>query len=444
MTIITWVSKEHESTINKAICPDFFHIISTLQYLFFLKMPTFRKSLFFVIGLSIFSVFLYMNLIRNGYLGFEVYENYDPSPDVSQPEIKGNEKLHTLTEQEIKEFRERRVNGNSTVLPGKVNACILVVIDNIDLTAWRPTMRSIEDRFNFKFNYTYVFLSAYPYSERFKEGVAALTSAKIEFGRIPHKQWRIPNFVDLPKARKKIKALQEIGVTHGSSLEFRFRSRYMAGYFFQHELTKKYDYYWKIEPKSEISCNLFDNEDPFVKMQNSNLSFGFTLSTYENLDTIPSLWSSVGKISFETELGSGASHKDGGRKSQIGSGVSFISEDKGMTYNGCHFQTAMELGAFSTFQNTHYLEYFDKLDKTGGFFYERWGDGPVKTMYLSKFKSLNDIHFFDNIGFNKLPYRHCPPDDGVVSRCFCNAEDNQDFKLNSCNKRFLDLLKARA
>jgi len=43
-------------------------------------------------------------------------------------------------------------------------------------------MRQLEDRFNKKYNYPYVFLNDVPFTEEFKELTSALTKGKTEYG----------------------------------------------------------------------------------------------------------------------------------------------------------------------------------------------------------------------------------------------------------------------
>lgn len=45
------------------------------------------------------------------------------------------------------------------------------------------------------------------------------------------------------------------------------------------------------------------------------------------------------------------------------------------------------------------MDYFEHLDKAGGFFYERWGDAPVHSIAASLFLPKDQIHFFDDIAF---------------------------------------------
>ena len=51
-------------------------------------------------------------------------------------------------------------------------------------------------------------------------------------------------------------------------------------------------------------------------------------------------------------------------------------------YNLCHFWSNFEIGNLNFFRNESYETFFQYLDHTGGFYYERWGDAPVHTIGL--------------------------------------------------------------
>lgn len=47
----------------------------------------------------------------------------------------------------------------------------------------------------------------------------------------------------------------------------------------------------------------------------------------------------------------------------------------------------------SFFRGKAYSQYFDHLDRAGGFFYERWGDAPVHSIALGLFEDKSKIHW---------------------------------------------------
>ena len=46
-----------------------------------------------------------------------------------------------------------------------------------------------------------------------------------------------------------------------------------------------------------------------------------------------------------------------------------------------------------------YTKFFDYIDRSGGFYYERWGDAPVHSIAASLFLRKDQIMFFDEIGY---------------------------------------------
>jgi alpha 1,2-mannosyltransferase len=52
--------------------------------------------------------------------------------------------------------------------------------------------------------------------------------------------------------------------------------------------------------------------------------------------------------------------------------LSWVTEDGGQSYNLCHFWSNFEIGSIAWLRSKPYMDYFNFLDKEGGFFYERY------------------------------------------------------------------------
>lgn len=78
------------------------------------------------------------------------------------------------------------------------------------------------------------------------------------------------------------------------------------------------------------------------------------------------------------------------------------------------------------FRSKIYSEYFNYLDRTGGFFYERWGDAPVHSIAAAFFLPRSQVHFFHDIGYRHSPYIRCPQDEAshLNGRCSCERGNN--------------------
>lgn len=325
---------------------------------------------------------------------------------------------HLVRFEETKEY--------STIIEeSRENACFVILIRNQELADWLITMQELEDRFNNKFNYPYVFLNDVPFTDSFMENVRSLTDSKVEFGIIPKEHWSVPSFIDQEKALKSREKMANDGIIYGGSLPYRHMCRFESGFFFRHNLTMKYDYYWRVEPGVSFSCDI--NYDPFKYMRENNKLYSFTITIHEFEQTIPSLWNTV------------TNYLDlpGIRESlPKDNAMGFVSDDKGATYNGCHFWSNFEIASFDLWRSPDYIKFFNYLDQSGGFFYERWGDAPVHSIFASLFLPKEKIHFFDNIGYYHSPYSHCPTNQKGLS-CHCDPSESFDMDPYSCTWKWL-------
>ncbi|CAG8612857.1 4467_t:CDS:2, partial [Scutellospora calospora] len=115
------------------------------------------------------------------------------------------------------------LNINRTEKTAKANACFVVLIRNTDLHNFRWSMRQLEDRFNHKYNYPYVFLNDVPFTEEFIKYTSSLTNAKTEYGKcvIPKEYWSVPDYIDMETVNKNMDRMSKEGVLYGGSLPYR-------------------------------------------------------------------------------------------------------------------------------------------------------------------------------------------------------------------------------
>ncbi|KAG5634642.1 hypothetical protein H0H81_001280 [Sphagnurus paluster] len=285
---------------------------------------------------------------------------------------------------------EYYIKPNATDTPlRKANAAFVMLARNSDLNGVVSSMKQMEDRFNKKFNYPYVFLNDQPFDESFKKRVSKLTDAKVEFGIIPKDHWHQPDSIDEKKASAAREDMVKNNVIYGGSVPYRNMCRFNSGFFYRHELLKPYRYYWRVEPDVKFFCDL--NYDPFLIMQDQNKVYGFTVSLYEYEATIPSLWNTVKEFMKENPT-----------LVSPDNAMSFLSDDGGETYNRCHFWSNFEIADLDLWRGEAYSKFFDFLDEKGGFYYERWGDAPVHSIGAALFAKKEQIHFFEDIGKKTL------------------------------------------
>jgi len=306
-----------------------------------------------------------------------------------------------------------------------VNATLLMLARNSDLNGALQSMREVEDRFNSKFNYPWTFLNDEAFTPEFIKRVSVLTRAKIEFGQIPHDDWLQPSWIDENKATEGRTQMMNEGVIYGGSVSYRNMCRFNSGFFFKHQLLRKYRYYWRIEPGVHFHCDI--DFDPFLYMQNEGKVYGFTITLYEFEKTIKTLWSTV--IDFIRKNPQYIAEDNA---------VNFITDNDGESYNLCHFWSNFEIADLDFWRGEAYTAFFNHLDATGGFYYERWGDAPVHSIAASLFLHKDQIHFFEEIGYEHNPYTHCLKDEGVwkKGRCSCDPRRSFDNDGYSCMRQW--------
>ncbi|KAF3484262.1 alpha-1,2 mannosyltransferase KTR1 [Arthroderma uncinatum] len=338
----------------------------------------------------------------------------NPEPDIQQTTLTG-----TLTH-----------NMTPAVLQAtdRVNATFVTLARNQDVWDLARTVKQIEDRLNSRMHYDWVFLNDKPFDSTFKRVMTSLVSGEAKFGSIPSEEWSFPPHIDLERAARTRQRMKDQGVIYGDSVSYRHMCRYQSGFFFRHPLMMQYEWYWRVEPGVEFMCDI--REDPFRVMADKGKKCGFVISLREYPTTIPSLWEKTRKFIKE--------HPEHVVKENM---IDFISDDHGVSYNNCHFWSNFEIGSLSFFRSKAYIDYFNHLDNTGGFFYERWGDAPIHSIAAALMLKKSEIHFFNDIGYYHVPFTHCPTGNKLKTdlRCYCSEKKNFDWKGYSCTEKFFDL-----
>ncbi|EGV66243.1 hypothetical protein CANTEDRAFT_112796 [Yamadazyma tenuis ATCC 10573] len=311
-----------------------------------------------------------------------------------------------------------------------IRATFVTLARNSEMYELIKSIRRVEDRFNRKFNYDWVFLNDEEFTDEFKRLTTSIVSGKTKYGLIPKEHWSYPEWVDLEKAAKSREDMKAAKIIYGDSESYRHMCRFESGFFWRSPLLDDYDWYWRVEPGIQIHCDL--DYDLFKFMRDNKKRYGFTISIHEFEKTIPTLWEHTKNFIKE--------HSEYLAPNNL---MDFISNDNGETYNLCHFWSNFEVADLNFWRSDAYRAYFDYLDKTGGFFYERWGDAPIHSIAAALFLNKDEIHYFDDVGYNHGVYTQCPlnPDFRFEHKCHCNPDSDFTFRGYSCGKKYYDVMK---
>ncbi|AAS51968.1 ADR048Wp [Eremothecium gossypii ATCC 10895] len=302
-----------------------------------------------------------------------------------------------------------------------VRAAFVVLAREEDLWSLVTSIRHVEDRFNARYHYDWVFVGATPLSEKFQTVTRSLVSGRARFCVAQAAAREYPPAVEKERAGKATTALAESGVSIEQVLLWRFHAGYLA---LLPEM-QEYEYYWYVEPDIELYCDI--NYDIFRFMKAHRKQFGFILATEDPSD-YSALWTEA--TAFAKQRADLLAH-DNLRN--------FVSND-GDTFNGCVFRAGFQVSSLDFWRSDAFRAFFEALDASGGFFYNLWTDVAVQTLAVALLMDRRDVHFFDSIGLYHREMRSCPFEQTIrrQNKCICNPEQDLTWETGYvCTRRFM-------
>ncbi|EGY19468.1 hypothetical protein VD0002_g8452 [Verticillium dahliae] len=312
----------------------------------------------------------------------------------------------------------------------RANAAFVVLARNKELDGVVQSIKSIERHFNRWYHYPYVFLNDDEFNSTFKETVTNYTSGTVEFGKVGPEMWGFPDWIDPKVAKEGIAKQGDNAVMYGGMESYHAMCRFYSGFFYKHELLQKYEWYWRLEPEISYFCDI--TYDPFLEMIAANKTYGFTIAVKELRETVPNifryasaykrkkglkskgLWEMFVEPIEETEPDTSKPKnlpEDILKKGTKDKSQEPIVDDESMegeSYNMCHFWSNFEIARLSWFRSQEYEDFFQTMDRSGGFWMERWGDAPIHSLAAGALLGPGDIHYFRDFGYRHTTIQHCP------------------------------------
>lgn len=272
-----------------------------------------------------------------------------------------------------------------------------------DLT---KTMASFDEAYNSRFLHDYViFIDGPAWGASTVAMLANATRARVRFHALDERcdsaggcEWGVPSWID----RRKFSDVLTKATYYGNTEAYRKMCRFFAGPAFRTRILDEYRWVWRLDSHVRYLCDIVD--DPIARLESSDAVYGFALRMNEKMDTIPSLWTTVEDWAL--------AH---GRKQHL-------RDEWGVTIpghvisNGCHYWNNFEIAKVDFFRGDDYQALFRALDTSGGFFYERWGDAPVRSWALSVLARKSQVVYFEEVGYQHPWWFKCPPPSAVCWR----------------------------
>ncbi|CAF9939657.1 MAG: hypothetical protein HETSPECPRED_001846 [Heterodermia speciosa] len=271
----------------------------------------------------------------------------------------------------------------------RINATLLSLVRNEEVEGMVQSMMDLERTWNSKFNYPWSFFNDVPFTEEFKTRTQAVTKAKCNYYQIPKEHWDVPSWINNDLFEESAEILKEQEIQYGNLVSYHQMCRWNSGLFYRHPALQQTRYYWRVEPKVHFFCDV--DYDVFRYMADHNKTYGFTVNLYDAPQSIPTLWPETLKFlavhpEYESENNAREWLVDSTRRPE--------HNIKANGYSTCHFWSNFEIADMDFWRSKAYGDYFDHLDRAGGFFYERWGDAPVHSIALGLFEDASKIHWY--------------------------------------------------
>lgn len=286
----------------------------------------------------------------------------------------------------------------------RANATILMLAQNSDIEGALIAVRSLERHFNRWYRYPITFLNNEPWHHSFIEALSNATSGETTFDVIPAHMWTFPDWMDVGAARASIR--KQDSLVHAGREGYHHMCRFFSGFFYDVPVMQKYRWFWRLEPDAEISCAV--TYDPFLEMERRNKKYGYSIALWEVGKTVPSLFRLVDdyrRLYLESRITEvwKAMLDAAWVPWPFRSLFSWASHHtaSGDYWNFCHYWSNFEIADMDFFRSDDYRRFFDYLDRSGGFYFERFGDAPVHSLAAALLLKPSEIHHFDDFG-----YRH--------------------------------------
>ncbi|KAI0429058.1 glycosyltransferase family 15 protein [Xylaria sp. FL1042] len=284
------------------------------------------------------------------------------------------------------------------------------------------SMNQLEARFNSRptHRYDWVFFNDEEFNEEFMSAVQNATNSQCYFEIIPEEHWSIPAWIDTTRFDVGRQFMGSIGVGKAWLQSYHHMCRWNAGLFALEKRLAFYEFFWRVEPGVHFSCNI--NYDVFRFMRDNDMAYGFNMAILDDARSFPSLWDRTrtfvknNKQLIHEDADYDWLLQDTLREDAILHASQQLSGEEDdddqfdhLEYNNCQFYSNFEVGSLAFFRSEEHRAYFEHLDRTGGFYYERFGDAPIHTLSVSLFLPKSRIWYFRDIGYAHGLCEQCPP-----------------------------------
>ncbi|EFQ35487.1 glycolipid 2-alpha-mannosyltransferase [Colletotrichum graminicola] len=326
-------------------------------------------------------------------------------------------------------------------------AAFVALVSENQLDQMVESVTQLEQRFNSKYRYDWVFFSFEELSEDFKDATSNATTGTVTYNLITQQHCSVSRQAEMGRSNAVDTGTAQTQVSHHSR-------RWSAGPFAREKRLQAYDWFWMVEPGTQFMCDI--NLDIFRLMRDHGITYGFNEMPSQDEENSKQLWQStkyfmakhpelvrpaaditwiltdggnLSEPSFSSEYHVGQKeevHIDqdldfrtqacrrGGSENEgsVCPGVSHEADDEqynshstidanvprlASNYEECAADTRIEVGSLDHFRSLQHTSYFDYLDNAGEFYDGNPGDLNVHSLSASMFLPREKLWLFGDM-----------------------------------------------
>jgi len=189
---------------------------------------------------------------------------------------------------------------------------------------------------------------------------------------------------------------------------YRHMCRWYSGLIFREQVLQQYDFMWRLDDDAEYLCDI--KRDPFRYMRDNGYKYGWVQWFWEDVPISgQTLWP-VTRAYAELK----------GMDTRLEEVETLLGE-----YDRCHYWNNFEILDMRFFRSKQYMDYFDYLDKSSGFYFYRWGDALVRTLGIYLLLDEEDV-----TRISWISYAH--------GKYCVRKECSQDYPCEHCSDGLCD------
>ena len=250
----------------------------------------------------------------------------------------------------------------------KPKAAIYLLAQFSRLNAIHTVIKSISDFFTNNYSYPIIIFSDDRRLSKvvITKKIRSLANTSVFFQTV---SFTLPSHI-------RVAAVPDRACSRGDSIGYRHMCRFQSIGVYHEPILADLEYTLRLDDDSSLTRPM--KYDIFERMRQKQWVYGSIWALLDLPDCVKGLWQVSCRYLREQKL-------DPGR---------FTS----WPYLGNYYNN-FEVSRMSLWRSCEYQSYVDYLDRLGGIYYDRWGDGPIKSIAVAMLLPSSAVHIFDDIGY---------------------------------------------